>query len=105
MHPAYLSCYCHYLQAVWRGYILRLKLSAALEFARMQPDMDDDIDEFDMSQFNFDEVTAIWLTSFTVFPSLHRFISLFDSCVFEWWLLYLCQILTNLVTTRNKCIT
>ncbi|XP_041367089.1 leucine-rich repeat and IQ domain-containing protein 1-like [Gigantopelta aegis] len=43
------------IQAAWRGFILRLKLSAALEFARMQPDMDDDIDEFDMSEFNFDE--------------------------------------------------
>ncbi|XP_046573788.1 leucine-rich repeat and IQ domain-containing protein 1-like isoform X2 [Haliotis rubra] len=44
------------IQATWRGYNLRMKLSAALEYARREGDGDDsDLDDFNMDDLTFDE--------------------------------------------------
>ena len=43
-------------QAVWRGYILRLRLEQALEYAKFEDEDDFDFQEVDLKEFNFDEV-------------------------------------------------
>lgn len=51
-----IQCYIC-LQATWRGYNLRMKLSAALDYARREGDDDDsDLDDFNMDDLTFDEV-------------------------------------------------
>jgi hypothetical protein len=45
------------VQAVWRGYILRVRLEQALEFAKFEDEDDFDFQEVDLKDFNFDEVT------------------------------------------------
>ncbi|XP_071100277.1 leucine-rich repeat- and IQ domain-containing protein 1-like isoform X2 [Haliotis cracherodii] len=44
------------IQATWRGHNLRMKLSAALDYARREGDDDDsDLDDFNMDDLTFDE--------------------------------------------------
>ena len=51
-----LSCGVCLWQAVWRGYILRLRLEQALEYAKFEDEDDFDFQEVDLKEFNFDEV-------------------------------------------------
>lgn len=49
---------------MWRGYILRVKLEQALEFAKFEDEDDFEFQEVDLKDFNFNEVcglhTASW---------------------------------------------
>ena len=51
-----LSCGFCLWQAVWRGYILRLRLEQALEYAKFEDEDNFDFQEVDLKEFNFDEV-------------------------------------------------
>ena len=51
-------------QAVWRGYILRLRLEQALEYAKFE-----DEDDFDFQEFNFDEVGVCVCGTCTVYAA------------------------------------
>lgn len=46
-------------QAVWRGYILRVRLEQALEFAKFEDEDDFDFQEVDLKDFNFNEVCGL----------------------------------------------